>query len=226
MTTQSLSCSKAAASSGRAFPALAGSVLALLSLALLPASTVGVKVQAPRPTAPLAAKAGRLLSAGVVSADARPLVPSGNDALAGILARKYRVSEVAARQFVVAAHVEGRRSGVDPLLIIAVMAIESRFNPVAQSDGGAIGLMQVIPRYHAEKFEPGNHNSVLDPVTNIQVGARILRECIARGGNETAGLQLYNGATSDPANAYATRVLGEKQWLQETLRRAKDRRRA
>lgn len=199
-------------------------VLALVSLVLLPASTPHVEVQAARSVALPLAGTGRLEKTS--RAETRALAPAGIDTLAAILAKKYRISEVATREFVVTAHREGSRSGIDPLLLLAVMAIESRFNPVAQSDGGAMGLMQVIPRYHAEKFATADHADVLDPPTNIHVGARILRECIGRGGNEIAGLQLYNGASSDPTNSYATRVLGEKQWLQEALRRGLDRTRA
>ena len=144
----------------------------------------------------------------------------GIEAVAIIVARKYRVSQEATREFVRTAYREGARHGVDPLLIVSVMAVESRFNPVAQSDGGAMGLMQVIPRFHAEKFEASDNRSVLDPGTNIQVGVKILKEYIGRGGNELAGLQLYNGASGDVSFAYATRVLGEKQWLQDAVRRS------
>jgi soluble lytic murein transglycosylase-like protein len=148
------------------------------------------------------------------------------DALAVIVARKYRVSEEAAREFVRTAYREGVRHGVDPMLIVSVIAVESRFNPVAQSEGGAMGLMQVIPRYHTEKFDAAKEGSVFDPHTNIQVGVKILKEYIGRGGNELAGLQLYNGAPTDANLAYATRVLAEKQWLQDAVRRARDRVRA
>jgi soluble lytic murein transglycosylase-like protein len=148
------------------------------------------------------------------------------DVLVVIVARKYRVSQEATREFVRTAYREGARHGIDPLLIVSVMAVESRFNPVAQSDGGAMGLMQVIPRYHAEKFDAANQASVFDPHTNIQVGVKILKEYIGRGGNELAGLQLYNGAPTDASFAYATRVLAEKQWLRDAMRRARDRVRA
>jgi soluble lytic murein transglycosylase-like protein len=150
----------------------------------------------------------------------------GIEAVANAIARKYRVSEEATRDFVHHAYREGARYGVDPLLIVAVMAVESRFNPVAQSDGGAMGLMQVIPRFHAEKFDASNQETVLDPRTNIHVGVKILKEYIGRGGNEPAGLQLYNGAPDDPSLAYATRVLGEKRLLQEAVQRARNRVRA
>jgi len=148
------------------------------------------------------------------------------DALAALIARKYRVSEQATRDLVAAAYREGLRNGVDPLLLLAVIAIESRFNPIAQSDGGAMGLMQVVPHYHADKLGAIELASVLEPHMNIQVGARILKEYITRGGNEVTGLQLYNGASADASNSYANRVLGEKQWLQDAIRRTNVRARA
>src|ERR1700690_3948857 len=136
---------------------------------------------------------------------------SDMDAVAGVVARKYRISQEATRELVGTAYREGGRNGLDPMLIIAVMAVESRFNPIAQSDGGAMGLMQVIPRFHADKFDASRGESVLDPHTNIKLGARVLKEYIRRGGTEVAGLQLYNGSTADASNAYANRVLGERQ---------------
>ena len=145
--------------------------------------------------------------------------------LASVIARRYRVSLEATRSLVSAAYRAGTRSGVDPLLIVAVIAVESRFNPIAQSVGGAMGLMQVIPHYHADKFD-AKGGSVLDPETNIQLGATVLKDYIKRGGTEIAGLQLYNGSSGDPANSYATRVLAEKQRLQDALRRERDRDRA
>lgn len=142
------------------------------------------------------------------------------DALVGAVAKKYRVSHHALREFVDTAYAEAKRNRIDPLLVIAVIAVESRFNPVAQSDHGATGLMQVIPRYHADKFSEVNGESVLDPRTNIKVGAQVLKEYIVRGGNEAAGLQLYNGS-SVAGNAYALRVMGERQRLLVAMRRGR-----
>ena len=156
-----------------------------------------------------------------------PEQPSGStaagkriDALAGFLARKYRVSQDAIRDLVTTAYAEGGRLGVDPLLIIAVMAVESSFNPFAESVAGAKGLMQVIPRYHSDKFDGSEAGkSVLDPDINIQIGARILKDYIRRGGSLVAGLQMYNGSPGDESNAYANRVLSEQQRLQQVVRR-------
>ena len=148
------------------------------------------------------------------------------EAVANAVARKYRVSHEATREHVGTAYREGKAIGVDPLLIIAVMAVESRFNPIAQSDRGAIGLMQVIPRFHADKFNAARGESVLEPRINIQLGARVLKEYIRRGGTDVAGLQLYNGASADASNVYANKVLGEKQRIREAIRRGRDQTRA
>ena len=148
------------------------------------------------------------------------------EAVAKAIARRYRISHEATRELVGTAYREGKGIGVDPLLIIAVMAVESRFNPIAQSDGGAIGLMQVIPRFHADKFDVTRGESMLDPRRNIQLGARVLKEYIKRGGTDMAGLQLYNGASADAGNAYANKVLGERQRLRETVRQGRERTRA
>lgn len=139
--------------------------------------------------------------------------------LTEFLARKYRVSREETQGLVQTAFDQGRRFGVDPLLIIAVMAIESSFNPIAESVAGAKGLMQIIPRYHPEKFSADTvaDDAVLDPAVNIQVGTRILKEYIRRAGSLEAGLQMYNGAASDTGNAYAAKVLGEKQRLLQVI---------
>jgi len=162
------------------------------------------------------------------SAPAKPKPAPGReiDALVEAVSRKYRVSQSAAREFVATAYREGWRLGVDPVLIVAVMAIESSFNPVAESEGGAVGLMQVIPRFHADKIAAIPGASVLDPHLNIQLGTRVLKEYLLRGGTEIAGLQLYNGSSGDTTNAYAMRVLREKERLQEAIRRGSPGKRA
>ena len=145
------------------------------------------------------------------------------EALATLVAKRYRIANEMTRGLVTAAYHEGQRVGLDPLLIVAVIAVESRFNPIAESDAGAQGLMQVIPSYHKHQMEVAGVDSVLDPHDNIRLGAQILKEYIRRGGTEVAGLQIYNGSTADSSNAYAIKVLGEKQRLQQAIQRARDR---
>ena len=144
-----------------------------------------------------------------------------NRALAVYLSRRYKVALDATEHLVGAAHEAGSRLGMDPLLILAVMAIESRFNPIAESVMGAKGLMQVIPKFHQDKLEEhGGEESVLDPMTNILVGTRILKDAVRRGGGLMPGLQLYAGAFDDDAQQYAQKVIAEKERLQQTLKRA------
>jgi len=140
--------------------------------------------------------------------------------IANYLSRKYKVASDATEQLVSGAYEAGKQVGVDPLLILAVMAIESRFNPIAESVMGAKGLMQVIPMYHQDKLvEHGGTEAVLDPMTNILVGARILKEYIRRAGSLEAGLQLYSGGFSDTTGQYAQKVMAEKARLLETIQR-------
>lgn len=127
------------------------------------------------------------------------------------LSRRYRVAENALRPVVAAAYDAGRELGLDPLLILAVTAIESSLNPFAQSVLGAQGLMQVMTRVHADKFEPhGGEDAALDPIANIKVGSAILSDLIRRGGSVERGLQLYVGAGNlADDGGYAARVLAE-----------------
>jgi len=152
------------------------------------------------------------------SVDARPRQPD-IDAVVALAARKYRIADAVVRDFVATAFAEARRNRLDPLLVVAVIGIESRFNPVARSEAGARGLMQVIPRFHRDKFSAAKGETVLDPRTNIRVGTLALKEYVALGGNEAAGLQLYNGSMNDPERTYARKVLAERARLREAVRR-------
>lgn len=141
--------------------------------------------------------------------------------IAEFLARRYRVSEDVALNFVTIAHAAGHQIGLDPLLILAVMAVESRFNPIAESLVGAKGLMQIIPKYHADKLNGfGGEKAVFDPATNIMVGAQILKEYLRRTGNLGTALQMYAGALNDDQDVYTNRVMSEKRRLQRVLKRS------
>jgi len=60
------------------------------------------------------------------------------------LSRKYRVAPEPVSRLVQEAWSVGQKAGLDPTLILAIMAVESSFNPFAQSSVGAQGLMQVM----------------------------------------------------------------------------------
>ena len=140
------------------------------------------------------------------------------------IAKRYRVAEDAISEFVAIAYRAGEQHRVDPLLILAVMAIESRYNPVAESVMGARGLMQVIPKYHPEKLDRhGGEEALLEPEVNIQVGAQILREYLRRFGDLETALQVYAGAFDEPTSRYANKVFAEKALLEALRAKTKTR---
>lgn len=138
------------------------------------------------------------------------------------VSRRYRVAMEPLEPIFAAAEAAGREYRLDPLLIVSVMAVESRFNPFSESVMGAQGLMQVMPRYHQDKLPGGaDERSFFDPVLNLRVGARILRESIRRNGSLAAGLQQFAGALDDPDQRYAARVLAEKARLESAAQRSR-----
>lgn len=139
-------------------------------------------------------------------------------AVAEFVAKRYRVSQDAAFDLVTLAHGAGRQLQLDPLLIVAVIAIESGFNPIAESRAGAKGLMQIIPRFHGDKLEAfGGEEAVFEPEANIHVGARILKEYLRRTGNLGIALQMYAGALGDDEDHYTRKVLNERYRLQQVV---------
>ncbi len=152
-------------------------------------------------------------------AEPAPVENRRHRALSQFLAKRYKVSQAVTHDLVTMAHAAGHQIGIDPLLIIAVISVESRFNPIAESVAGAKGLMQIIPKYHPEKFQEfGGTKAVFDPQTNILVGSQIIKEYLKRTGSLNSALQLYGGATSDENDAYFGKVMTEKERLQQVLR--------
>jgi hypothetical protein len=143
---------------------------------------------------------------------------SERQAVAKYLATKYKIGNSASLEFVDKAMTVSREVGLDPTLILAVTAVESGFNPNAESKRGAQGLMQVMTLVHAEKYQLfGGHGAALNPDANMRVGSLILREYIAKGGSLQAGLRLYVGASSQLIDdgGYGDKVLAERQRLKE-----------
>ena len=136
-------------------------------------------------------------------------------AVAGWLSRRYHVAPEPVSRLVQEAWSVGSKAGLDPTLILAIMAIESRFNPFAQSAVGAQGLMQVMTKIHNDKYEAfGGNLAAFDPVTNLRVGVQVLKECIFRAGSLEAGLRSYVGAANlVDDGGYAGKVLGEQTML-------------
>ena len=127
------------------------------------------------------------------------------------ISKKYRVAPEPVAALVAEAYEVGRANKLDPTLILAVMAIESSFNPFAQSPVGAQGLMQVMTEIHSDKYQHfGGQFAAFDPKSNLRVGVKVLQECIARAGSVEAGLKWYVGAANLPSDSgYADKVLAE-----------------
>lgn len=138
-------------------------------------------------------------------------LPRDQAAVAFWLSKKYRVAPEPLAALVTEAYDIGARTKLDPTLILAIIAVESSFNPFAQSSVGAQGLMQVMTRVHTEKYEGfGGKLAAFDPVANLRVGVKVLQECIARAGSLEGGLRYYVGAANLPDDGgYAAKVLAE-----------------
>ena len=146
-------------------------------------------------------------------------LPKQQAALAFWLARKYNVAPEPLSVLVAEAFQIGAKAKLDPTLILAIMAIESGFNPFAQSPVGAQGLMQVMTRVHTDKYENfGGKLAAFDPVTNLRVGVKVLQECITKAGSVEGGLKFYVGAGNMADDGgYAGKVLAEHARLQSVI---------
>ena len=144
-------------------------------------------------------------------------LPKQQAAVAFWLAKKYKVAPEPIGALVAEAYEVGNKAKLDPTLILAIMAVESSFNPFAQSPVGAQGLMQVMTKIHTDKYQGfGGNLAAFDPVTNLRVGVKVLQECIARAGSVEGGLRQYVGATSDATEGgYTAKVLAEQSRLRQ-----------
>jgi hypothetical protein len=144
-------------------------------------------------------------------------LPKQQAAVAYWLSKKYRVAPEPLSALVAEAYEIGEKAKLDPTLILAIMAIESGFNPFAQSPVGAQGLMQVMTGIHSDKYESfGGKLAAFDPVTNLRVGVKVLQECIQRAGSLHAGLRFYVGAANlADDGGYAEKVMAEHERLRQ-----------
>jgi len=90
-----------------------------------------------------------------------------------------------------------REYGLQPALVLAVIEVESRFDPFAVSPAGALGLMQVLPSTGAPIARRlgipwRGPQTLFDPHANVRIGVAYLRELIDRYANVRAALAAYN----------------------------------
>ncbi|MBU6270781.1 MAG: lytic transglycosylase domain-containing protein [Betaproteobacteria bacterium] len=133
--------------------------------------------------------------------------------LARFITATYRVAASQTHWFVDHAYRTARELKLDPMLILAIISVESSFDPQAQSHRGAQGLMQVLTRVHADKFSAfGGVAAAFDPLANIRVGAQILHDYLRRDGSVERALKAYVGAATLPDDGgYGAKVIFERE---------------
>ena len=136
--------------------------------------------------------------------------------LASYLSKAYQTDAEEISEYIATAYAAGKSLKVDPLLVLAIMSIESSFDPEAQSAAGAQGLMQVLTRVHVEKFLPfGGASSAFDVRANILVGTQIIQEYIKREGSVESALKSYVGAALlNDDGGYGWKVMAQRSRLQ------------
>lgn len=102
-----------------------------------------------------------------------------------------RVSHSTAKQIASSVKKHANKHNLDPNLVLRIMHVESRFDPKAKSWHGAIGLMQIIPKYHKDLIRG---RSLFNIETNIEVGVQILAGYKLQHRTMYRALQAYNGS--------------------------------
>lgn len=137
--------------------------------------------------------------------------------LANHLASKYKQPDDQVREIVEAAYTEAKRHSLSPLLVLAVIEKESSLRVSVSNSYGAMGLMQVVPRFHPEKLDnPEDPKELLTTEGNIRVGSEIVAEYLrSKKGNLQAALVKYSGNARD----YYPKVMRFKEDLRKVLQR-------
>jgi soluble lytic murein transglycosylase-like protein len=136
-------------------------------------------------------------------------------AVADFYEKKYGLNRNKIEEYVSNTILIAKEVNIDPVLLLAVISVESNFNPNTKSQAGAEGLMQVMTSVHREKYAIfGGTAQAIKPEVNIRVGAYILKYLIATAGSMRNGLKFYVGAANaDDDGGYADKVIAERNRL-------------
>jgi soluble lytic murein transglycosylase-like protein len=151
----------------------------------------------------------------ITAADLAP----GIKALSRDIARRFHLAEGAAVGITRAAFTAAQARGIDPTLVLAIAAVESKFKPGAVNPAtGAKGLMQIMPRWHHDKIlDVGGEPSLMLIAPNIAVGAAIMAEYLdAEDGDIQDALGHYLGTAG--AERYVRRVNVEMAHLTRVMK--------
>jgi hypothetical protein len=136
-------------------------------------------------------------------------------AVANFFEKKYKLDRTKIEEYVSNAVLIAKEVNIDPVLLLAVISVESNFNPLVKSHAGAEGLMQVMTAIHQDKYALyGGATDAVKPEVNIRVGAYILKYLIATTGSLRTGLKYYVGAANaEHDGGYADKVMAERNRL-------------
>lgn len=128
--------------------------------------------------------------------------------LAKYINAKYPIQTESAENIVSIAIENASKHEIEVEMILAIIAVESTYNSNAVSSVGARGLMQVMPKVHADKLDNlGGEDALFEVDKNIYVGSQILAEYLRwYKGDMTKALSRYNGSFSDQKRTYAKKV--------------------
>ncbi len=136
-------------------------------------------------------------------------------AVADFFEKKYSLDRAKIEEYVSNTILIAKEVNIDPVLLLAVISIESNFNPNTKSQAGAEGLMQVMTSVHRDKYAVyGGTQQAVKPEVNIRVGAYILKYLIATAGSLRNGLKYYVGAANaEDDGGYTDKVMAERNRL-------------
>jgi soluble lytic murein transglycosylase-like protein len=136
-------------------------------------------------------------------------------AVADFFEKKYKLDRAKIEEHVSNTVLIAKEVNIDPVLLLAVISVESNFNPLTKSHAGAEGLMQVMTTIHKDKYALyGGTTDAVKPEVNIRVGAYILKYLIATSGSLRNGLKYYVGAANaDNDGGYTDKVMAERNRL-------------
>ena len=108
-------------------------------------------------------------------------------------------------------HREATRAGLQPEIVLALIEVESYFDPYAVSRVGAQGLMQIMPFWKKEIGRPDDN--LTDTDTNLRYGCTILKHYLKREKGRLAdALARYNGSYGQYWYSERVLVAWEKRW--------------
>jgi hypothetical protein len=127
--------------------------------------------------------------------------------VAACISKRYKITSDAALKITQLAEEVAAKHELDPNLILAIIANESKFHPLLVSPVGALGLMQIMPNVHKRKLAAyGGENAALNPEVNMMIGATIISSFIRQTGSLEGGLAMYVGAGFDTSHPYVYKV--------------------